>query len=178
MTNYEKDLDELKEQIIKDGDTLVSKRDLLERFCEMDKEYNGSSWNLLQILANIDALIGAEPCGDVVSRQVVKEKMIKYGFLSPDMTVEEFVEDELPPVKPVACIAKVNFSKEDMQEIVGKKVKEMVIRKKGHWIMTNDYFTGAYGNIDYVKCSCCGEDSLEEGNFCPNCGSFMREVEE
>lgn len=46
--------------------------------------------------------------------------------------------------------------------------------KIGHWIMTNDYITTAYGTIDYVKCSCCGEESLEEGDQCPNCGSFMR----
>ena len=50
--------------------------------------------------------------------------------------------------------------------------------KTGHWIMTGDYYTGAYGSIDYVKCSCCGEDSLEEGNFCPNCGAKMQEVKE
>ena len=50
------------------------------------------------------------------------------------------------------------------------------IKPKGHWIMTNDYLTTAYGSIDYVKCSCCGEDSLEEGNYCPNCGSDNREV--
>ena len=47
-------------------------------------------------------------------------------------------------------------------------------RKKGHWIVTNDYLTAAYGSIDYVKCSCCGEESLEEGDYCPNCGSFMK----
>lgn len=40
-----------------------------------------------------------EPCGDAVSRQVVKEQMLKYGFHAPDMTVTEFVED-LPPVLP------------------------------------------------------------------------------
>jgi hypothetical protein len=51
-------------------------------------------------------------------------------------------------------------------------------RKKGHWIMTSDYLTTAYGSVDYVKCSCCGEDSLEEGNYCPNCGADMREVKE
>lgn len=50
--------------------------------------------------------------------------------------------------------------------------------RKGHWIMTHDYFTGAYENIDYVKCSCCGEDSLEYGNYCPNCGAEMNEAEE
>ena len=69
MTEYEKDLNELKEQILKEGDTLVSKRDLLERFCEIDKEYNGESWNLLQILSNINVLIGEEPCEKAVSVQ-------------------------------------------------------------------------------------------------------------
>ena len=59
---YEKDLNELKEQILKEGNTLLTKRDLLERFCEIDKEYNSRPWNLLQILANINILIGEEPC--------------------------------------------------------------------------------------------------------------------
>ena len=48
--------------------------------------------------------------------------------------------------------------------------------RKGHWIKTGDYYTGAYGSIEYVECSCCREDSLEEGDFCPNCGADMREV--
>ena len=47
--------------------------------------------------------------------------------------------------------------------------------KIGHWTMTNDYLITAYRTIDYVKCSCCGEDSLEEGNYCPNCGARMVE---
>lgn len=50
------------------------------------------------------------------------------------------------------------------------------VPKTGHWIMTNDYYTGAYETIDYVKCSCCREDSLEEGNYCPNCGAKMSEI--
>ena len=37
-----------------------------------------------------------EPCEDTISRQAVKEQMIKYGFHAPDMTVTEFVEDLLP----------------------------------------------------------------------------------
>lgn len=56
--------------------------------------------------------------------------------------------------------------------------KQMQEPKTGHWIMTNDYFAGAYGNIDYVECSCCHEYSLEEGNFCPNCGARMVEPQE
>lgn len=47
-------------------------------------------------------------------------------------------------------------------------------RPKGKWIKTNDYVTCAYGCIDYVKCSCCKNDSLEEGDYCPNCGADMR----
>lgn len=39
-----------------------------------------------------------EPCEDADSRQAVKEQMIYYGFLAPDMTVTEFVEDCLPSV--------------------------------------------------------------------------------
>ena len=56
--------------------------------------------------------------------------------------------------------------------------QEPQIRPKGHWIKTNDYFTGAYESIDYVECSCCHADSLEEGNYCSNCGADMSEVEE
>ena len=66
---YEKDLNEMKEQILKEGDTLLTKRDLLERFCEIDKEYHGGAWNLLQILANINILIGQEPCEDTVESE-------------------------------------------------------------------------------------------------------------
>lgn len=45
--------------------------------------------------------------------------------------------------------------------------------RKGHWIATGAYYTGAYGSIDYVECSCCHYESLEEGDFCPNCGAKM-----
>ncbi len=50
--------------------------------------------------------------------------------------------------------------------------------RKGHWIKTGDYYTGAYGSIEYAECSCCHEDSLEDGNYCPNCGAKMAESEE
>ena len=38
-----------------------------------------------------------ETC-NAVSREAVRKGMLKYGFHAPDMTVAEFVEDELPPV--------------------------------------------------------------------------------
>lgn len=67
--------------------------------------------------------------------------------------------------------------KEEIIEAACNRILE-IEPKTGHWIMTSDYYTGAYGTIDYVKCSCCGKDSLEEGNFCPNCGAKMVEPKE
>lgn len=45
----------------------------------------------------------------------------------------------------------------------------------GYWIRTGSYFAGAYSDVEYVECSCCHEESLEEGNYCPNCGSYNGE---
>lgn len=67
-----------------------------------------------------------------------------------------------------------NFSTKTMKALdAAIKALEQEPRKKGHWIMTHDYFTGAYESIDYVECSRCHADSLEEGNYCPNCGAKM-----
>ena len=38
---------------------------------------------------------------DLISREAVLSGMIKYGFVAPDMTAHEFVEDELPSVPAV-----------------------------------------------------------------------------
>lgn len=38
---------------------------------------------------------------DLTSRKAVRDGMKKYGFIAPDMTVHEFVEDELPSVSAV-----------------------------------------------------------------------------
>ena len=54
---------------------------------------------LAEWLKDYKRLLEQKPCGDAISRQVVKEQMIKYGFHAPDMTVTEFIEN-LPPVTP------------------------------------------------------------------------------
>lgn len=94
-----------------------------------------------------------EPCEDAVSRQEIYDELEKWEWQELYLPIhfKENIVDVLPPVTPT--------------------------RQKGKWIMTNDYLTTAYGSVDYVKCSCCGEDSLEEGEFCPNCGADMREGE-
>lgn len=35
---------------------------------------------------------------DLIDKAVLMEKMHKYGFTAPDMTVHEFIEDELPTI--------------------------------------------------------------------------------
>lgn len=45
---------------------MVPIRDLVERFVEVDKEFNGESLNIMQILKNIDMIIPVEDrkCGN------------------------------------------------------------------------------------------------------------------
>ena len=60
-----------------------------------------------------------QPSDDCVSRQKVKEGMRKYGFHSPDMTITEFIEDELPPVIPALPKDATNMEKlEKIEKIV------------------------------------------------------------
>ena len=58
------------------------------------------SANFWEALNTVIKALEQETCEDAVSRQSVKDGMIKYGFHAPDMTVTEFVEDMLPPVIP------------------------------------------------------------------------------
>ena len=66
-----------------------------------------------------------------------------------------------------------NESKETIIKTLDELQSVQTEQRTGHWIDTGNYFMGAYGNIDYVECSCCHEDSLEEGDYCPNCGAKM-----
>lgn len=110
-----------------------------------------------------------EPCEDVVSRNAIVQKLNK---------MDRYVSEELR-----LCDTDKKFPKNEVF-IVDDVYEEIVEKlpstqpKIGHWIMTRDYFTGAYESIDYVKCSCCGEDSLEMGDYCPNCGAKMVEPQE
>lgn len=107
------------------------------------------TWNDKRCKEILEAL-EQEPCEDAISRQAVKEL-----FQEAEMSGEySFLGiDDLPPVTPQP--------------------------KTGHWIPAGYYHAGAYEDIQYVTCSCCREDSLEEGDYCPNCGAKMEwEVEE
>lgn len=43
-----------------DENKTVPIRDLVERFIEVDQEYHGRPWNILQILANINMVVPLE----------------------------------------------------------------------------------------------------------------------
>lgn len=154
MTEYEKDLNELKEQILKEGNVLVSKRDLLERFCEIDKEYNGEPWNLLQILSNINVLIGEEPCEKAVGVQDCINAIENTDCeLSPQAWKEITISImSLPPVTPA--------------------------HKRGKWIFSKTIFD-KHGCT--AECPSCHKkwktyDEIrwrKENKFCLNCGAEM-----
>lgn len=103
---YEKSLDEIKKQILREGDTLVTKRALLTRFCNINEEYK--TMNLLQILANINILIGQEPNDDVVSREEVFEMVEQIqdagGFVGYNTYSLAF--DTVDNMKPAKCTVK------------------------------------------------------------------------
>ena len=89
-------------------------------------------------------VLSADHCEGVISRQVVKEQMINYGFHAPDMTVTEFVEDILP-VTPN--------------------------QRPGHWIESNDidFYRCSECGCHWEK----GMVENCNMDFCPNCGARM-----
>lgn len=90
-----------------------------------------------------------EPCEDVVSRPAVIKAVDAHtnedGTLDDDISI---ILEDLPSVTP--------------------------IRPKGEWLLTHEFLAVEGGSIDYIKCSCCEMWSLEQGDFCPNCGADMR----
>jgi len=157
---YEKDLNKLKAQILEEGDTLVSKQDFLDRFVEVDREYKNSSWNLLQILTNIDILIGEEPCDDCISKQAVLSKIKEVCFS------EEWLQFRVDKGS--------NGQRDFLINYIEQLSPATPQTRKGHWV-----------NGEY--CSECGcdvptfiidwrwqEEKDRDAKYCPNCGAKMK----
>lgn len=99
-----------------------------------------------------------EPCEDAISRQAVLDYIDKMpSELTADgrrmirrRTLEEYISDTLPPVKP--------------QE-----------PKTGHWIEVIDEIDSLGNKTWHHKCSICGNEDSGWGNYkyCPNCGARM-----
>lgn len=98
----------------------------------------------------IDRQPTVEMAENCVNREDVKIRMIKYGFLAPDMTVTEFVED-IPSVQPQP--------------------------KTGHWIPDVDRWGDIVTTVNGYRCSECNAFNTDKDNYCPQCGAKM-EVEE
>ena len=85
---------------------------------------------------------------DLISRQAAINKLKEHYFdkklqsAKNDPCIIDAMTDldiriikALPSVTPTKCIATVKFSKEDIQESVNEKMKDIVVeRKKGKWI--------------------------------------------
>jgi hypothetical protein len=109
-------------------------------------------------------LLEQQPCEDAISR--ADAVRVASGYCHPANIAKELAK--LPPVTP--------------------------IRPKGHWIGRKRIGFGEWADyvvplkdgfvMDSCSCSECGEwltgsDEYQcSGNFCPNCGADMREVEE
>lgn len=58
------DVDMYYEKRMLDENKTVPIRDLVERFVDVDKEFNGEPWNIKQILTNINMIIPVEDRGE------------------------------------------------------------------------------------------------------------------
>ena len=88
---------------------------------------------------------------EYIKRETIKAAMIHYGFKSPDMTVTEFVEDELP----AADVAPVLH---------------------GLW----EYEEPTINTYGMVKCTVCNWWAIDPYvsivyHYCHNCGARMTE---
>ena len=106
-------------------------------------------WGVIEKVINaIESLPTIEVSEDCISREWLKENMLKYGFTAPDMTVTEFVEDA-PSVVPS--------------------------RAEGEWINKQEkYQMAECSNCKKVTMHEMWGDKLVYYDYCPNCGAKMK----
>lgn len=118
-----------------------------------------------------------EPCEDCVSRKEVLDAITEIDDnTNMDIYTNEVREiiNALPPVTPVACIAKVKLRKEDIQELVDEKMEEIVVeRKEEKWIPCSERLPEEDG--DYLLWGKIDEDEDEYtfiGSYDSGCEEF------
>ena len=82
----------------------------------------------------------------------------------------------LPSAKSnTKCITQIKINRDDMEDLVNEKVNEIVNKisepKTGHWIFNPKDAIELMFTLP--KCSECGFESSDCGNFCSNCGARM-----
>ena len=95
---------------------------------------------------------------DYISRETIKDAMLRYGFKAPDMTVTEFVEDELPAA--------------DVEPERSGRWEEC------DWVDVDEHGFGTRRTFKAgLRCSQCAcvfkKKLLWKRNWCPGCGSKM-----
>lgn len=134
------------------------------------------------------AISALNPTGDLISREALKDEVIKHAEYYADRTKEDrynvgYTEcaceildfiDNAPPVK--FSLLPADESKEEayMRGYEHGKIegiiKGMAYRPKGKWVDTGD--KAEYWSEEY-QCSICGAKDHWH-NYCPSCGADMR----
>lgn len=152
--------------------------ELIDKQAIIDALVSDYAYAAANIVKDLPSIKTSDDC---ISKQTVKDEMLKYGFTAPDMTVHEFVEDVLPSVIPIEndCISRQEVlylinsyggidykARQDMLKIIQNKPSITPTERTGHWIRYKE-------NCLYNKCSVCGKEHCREDNYCPNCGAKM-----
>lgn len=125
---------------------------------------------------------------DYTSREAIKDAMLRYGFKAPDMTVTEFVEDELPTadVEPVRHGRWIYSKKHlwyknkngeiDMWRLdIGiHNGPECQVCHASFCEHCTPNFDDEECDVGHYYCSECKAAQLDNHNtYCPNCGAKM-----
>lgn len=89
------DLETVRQELLERGDEMVSFRQLVERFDEVEKEFGNTPWNLKQIYNNFNILIGEKPSiGKTVSMEEDNTHYDEFGFFDPFSFREDIENDD------------------------------------------------------------------------------------
>lgn len=125
---------------------------------------------------------------DYISRGAIKDTMLRYGFKAPDMTVTEFVEDELPTADvELVRHGRWIYSKKhlwyknkngeiDMWRLdIGiHNGPECQVCHASFCEYCTPNFDDEECDVGHYYCSECKAAQLDNHNtYCPNCGAKM-----
>lgn len=96
-----------------------------------------------------------------VSEQEMWLSVAGYNAYNADIAFKSIIRSikNMPPITPTQCIAKFTFDKDELQEIVDKKVKELVLTP--NWIPTSERQPKENGNYLAFYCTNDGTANLE-----------------
>lgn len=155
--------------------------DFLEMKSQLEPENEDIFNNIVKVL---------EPCEDAVSRSEVARIINKqrFGIHKISMGIIKEKIENLPPVTPAICIAKINYSKDDMQKLVNEKIKEITAGlEESKWIPVKERLpeNTDYYLIQYSRKTCPDENAVAfysveekesdpdyEWEFTPQCGEY------